>query len=455
MRSRFIIAAQSGVVIGLLGLTVYQARQLREAHRQMEGAELPAPEMTGSTSARPVRLRLQQLPPIQIRNQTVELDWRTVESEDYATYVANLRRIRCPEETIRDIIRADIDKLFREKRRALQPTGKDWEFWRSPDEAKAGGAGANAEDLEREQILAELEQERRRLLATLLGTSAITAELEELRAEAVHDRALQFLDPAKRETVAAALARYRQAEEEARGLPTPSERQSFLEAAERALEDTFAKSLTPEEREQYELRSSPMADELREQLRGFSSTREEFETLFRLQREGERQASALAAAADDPQRGEKLEALEQEQQQNVRQALGEQRFKEYQRARDPDYQTLYSLALGHQVPTEVAGQVWDMRAAVEVQTDRVRANPLLTVDQKVRALEAIRETTQSSIVDVLGEPLLDAYRQNGGSWLESLTAPIDLGESGIPIIPPPLPPGAEGTPQQAFTPPPP
>src|SRR6267143_1034937 len=32
------------------------------------------------------------------------IDWRAVESPDYRQYLANLRAIGCPEETIRDII---------------------------------------------------------------------------------------------------------------------------------------------------------------------------------------------------------------------------------------------------------------------------------------------------------------------------------------------------------------
>lgn len=47
------------------------------------------------------------------------LDWRSVESEDYRHYIANLRAIGCPEETIADIIRADVNKLFQSRRKAL------------------------------------------------------------------------------------------------------------------------------------------------------------------------------------------------------------------------------------------------------------------------------------------------------------------------------------------------
>ena len=48
-----------------------------------------------------------------------KFDWRLVESEDYRKYIANLRAIGCPEETIRDIITADVNKLYESKRKEL------------------------------------------------------------------------------------------------------------------------------------------------------------------------------------------------------------------------------------------------------------------------------------------------------------------------------------------------
>src|SRR5258708_4357936 len=45
------------------------------------------------------------------------LDWRTVESEDYKKYIANLRVVGCPEKTIRDVIIADVNDLYRQRYR--------------------------------------------------------------------------------------------------------------------------------------------------------------------------------------------------------------------------------------------------------------------------------------------------------------------------------------------------
>lgn len=38
--------------------------------------------------------------------------WGQLESTDYRTYIANLRGIQCPEQTVRDIITADVDEAY-------------------------------------------------------------------------------------------------------------------------------------------------------------------------------------------------------------------------------------------------------------------------------------------------------------------------------------------------------
>src|SRR5262245_56336349 len=41
-----------------------------------------------------------------------QFHWTEVESADYKEYISRLRAVQCPEETIRDIIVADINKLY-------------------------------------------------------------------------------------------------------------------------------------------------------------------------------------------------------------------------------------------------------------------------------------------------------------------------------------------------------
>jgi len=49
--------------------------------------------------------------------------WSQVEASDYPTYIANLRGIGCPEQTVRDIITADVGSLYAQKRMELQARG--------------------------------------------------------------------------------------------------------------------------------------------------------------------------------------------------------------------------------------------------------------------------------------------------------------------------------------------
>ena len=71
--------------------------------------------------------------------------WSQLESTNYRTYMANLRAIGCPEQTIRDIVTADVHALYAMRRNRLPP-------------------GADVHDLGFEEAS---------LLASLLGAEAV------------------------------------------------------------------------------------------------------------------------------------------------------------------------------------------------------------------------------------------------------------------------------------------
>jgi hypothetical protein len=56
--------------------------------------------------------------------------WAQVESSDYRVYLANLRALGCPEQTVRDIIIADVNDLFNGRVKALvdEVSGRFWEL---------------------------------------------------------------------------------------------------------------------------------------------------------------------------------------------------------------------------------------------------------------------------------------------------------------------------------------
>src|ERR1044072_3357657 len=50
--------------------------------------------------------------------------WNELESPDFKTYIANLRSVGCPDETILDLIIAEVEKQFSKRRSALRSTLK-------------------------------------------------------------------------------------------------------------------------------------------------------------------------------------------------------------------------------------------------------------------------------------------------------------------------------------------
>src|SRR2546430_9500546 len=65
---------------------------------------------------------------------TNDFRWAQIESEDYRTYIARLRSIGCPEQTIRDLIIADLDKTLAPRMQSIVPRRKDLKFWQPEDE---------------------------------------------------------------------------------------------------------------------------------------------------------------------------------------------------------------------------------------------------------------------------------------------------------------------------------
>src|ERR1051326_8706101 len=88
--------------------------------------------------------------------------WHQIESPDYPTYIVNLRDIGCPEQTIRDIIIADVNSLYSLKR-ATNLVTSEQEWWKSEPDPKVAA--------EASQKSRALEEERKALLGRLLGTN--------------------------------------------------------------------------------------------------------------------------------------------------------------------------------------------------------------------------------------------------------------------------------------------
>jgi hypothetical protein len=213
------------------------------------------------------------------------------------------------------------------------------------------------------------------------------------------------------------------------------EDQEELKRIQKQKEEAMAKILTPEELEEFNLRSSSTANNLRAQMSGFAPTEDEFRRIFRLQKTFDSDFNQGFDATDDKQM--EIKARAQDEAQNalndeIKKVLGDQRYAEYQRAQSGDYRTLVQMADRFELPAEVAGKVYDMKQEVERQVQKIDANPNLTDEQRQKVLAAIALETDRSVAQAMGDKAFRAYQKTAPQWLQGL--------NNAAVSPPPAPP---------------
>ena len=340
--------------------------------------------------------------------------WQQIESSDYSTYIANLRDIGCPEQTIRDIIIADVNQLF-SRRRATELTTAEQQWWRSEPDSNVVRAAA--------EKLLQLENERRTLLTRLLGVAWETGDLVSLprpsRPGVVLDgatlgslpdetkQAIQDVSRRSQDRMQAYLDAQRSAGKE----PDPA----GLAKLRQQTRDDLARLLSPPALEEFLLRYSQNANDLRSQfgqLRFFNPTPDEFRDVFRATDTLDQRIQLLADATD-PGSVAARKALEAQRDNAIKVALGPKRYEEYHLLHDPVYRDAVETAEEAGTP-EAAGTFYAIKLAALAEQNRIRGDTNLTADQKSVELKRLE--------------------------LEQLQADTVAKGRDLPPEPPPLPP---------------
>jgi hypothetical protein len=254
--------------------------------------------------------------------------WRQIESADYTTYIANLRAVGCPEQTIREIVQADVNKLYNDRKAALYTAAAGpFTYWATDTHLRV----SLAPSAELADQLAQYDRERHALLGQLFGTDPGDNNFVLTEQELERQRRLSFLPQAKQNQLRALEGSYPGIEKQIQVLVDTTAAQADAQELQQLLERYTRKKaelsqlLSPDEYEQYELSTSWTADNLRRRLAGFQPTEEEFRGIFRLWRaQDERLATVYALRQPEPGNQEVFEA--------IRQFLGEERNAQYRQA---------------------------------------------------------------------------------------------------------------------------
>ncbi len=314
--------------------------------------------------------------------------WNQVESDDYPTYVANLREIGCPEQTIRDIIIADVNGLYARKI-ATDIVTPDQQWWRSEPDAEVARAAADK--------LRLLEDDRRALLGRLLGTNWESGDLVNLPRPsrpgiALDGPILGMLSTDAKQSVEDAATRAQQrlqAYLDSQRLlgknPDPAE----LAKLRQQTRTELAGILTPPQLEEYLLRYSQNATNLRSdlgQLKYFSASPDEFRAIFRATDPFDQQLELLVG--NDPNTVLQRNALLQQRESALKLALGADRYDQYVLLHDPAYRDAVQMAQDAGTP-DAAKAIYEVALATALQQATVRANTNLTPAQLAVELKRI------------------------------------------------------------------
>lgn len=331
--------------------------------------------------------------------------------------IQRLRAVGCPEETIQDLVSAEVTRRYAEKSQAI---------WRRTDEDKYWVA-TNQEEMmagsERSKQYAALEKERVALLTDLLGFDPQKRQREESGIPDYRDRQLGFLPTEKREAVQRYLEEFQSKENDHyrrnRGLYDAQERAERKELqAEK--ERGLAALLSPEEFRQWELRSSQMASQLQSEITTMSLTQPQYETLFSLRKQAGDSLYLWGDQANDSEARERSEQAKRQLVADIKASLGDDVAKEWELSRTPFYSELFRMAKAENLPADTARKVFGYKEQAEAMAKQVRAMTDLPREQQQQKLAALRTETENAMKAVLGEQLYDRYKPRA-YWLNSIS----------------------------------
>ena len=393
MNLRPLLVASVGLNFVLLGWTAYR------------WANAPKPIVI------PVRIiRTNTIVRVSARTITVRepapapepLDWQRIESTDYRQFIANLRNIKCPEETVRDLISAELAKTFAKKFQELAPgtqRGIPGSYWQTDGESDRLGAAAL------EKLRREVRSEHRAVLEELLGTTA-SAFIPTLPLEwQSHGEAelLRFLPSEKAALVAALRERHAQT------LGASPDVTSKLD-------NELNHLLSPRERYQYDLWFSETATSLRQQLKGFTPTEKEFLALYELNRalktSEERRGDTLAQHAAPSPDSLLLDS--------AKQILSKERFLDFQRSQEPQFQDMLALATEMQAPPGAALKLAEIQTAAQEEMDRLLQAPGIDTQEFESSARVIHGETERAVLEALGKTSVKDLGKSYPRWLQNL-----------------------------------
>ena len=410
MKSGHYLSISLCLNLALFGaLAILTTRRAQEAARESVSAEPPITEPVAEApflSSTPDAV-------VELARSAWTFQWAQVASENYPQYIDNLRAIGCPETTIRDIIRAEVDDLFSRRVKDLVDTVQNrfWDLLVSRQEF---------EDMveEKHKQLNDLDDEREILLKELLGRAGTREgyrrEDAGFEREVDQRRLLDYLPPDKVAALLGVDARFEHARLELSDLDPPLEQKELQariqELREHQSQDREAR-LSPEELAEYRLRTSK-ASELRFHLDAFEITEAEMREVVAI--EQKRSQNKPGTEGTQPA------VPEQDPDAQLKALLGEERFAGYRLAQDNRFQEFHQVSQRLQLPESAASDACAIREAAEQAVRALKADSSLSAEARREQLGSLAHETRQALMSTIGTMGMSLYESRWGQWLTAL-----------------------------------
>jgi hypothetical protein len=326
--------------------------------------------------------------------------WQDVETDAYRSYIESLRAVGCPDDKIRTIVVADVNELF-DKRRLQEAVRHDIQWWRP-----------EAQNLAIVNILQErgraLEEQRAALIAKLLGEEAATQE----KSDTLLWSSVQLTGPVLgalapdvhnevQDICARSMERHQNYFWTRVNDGQPMNQVEMAKLREQTRSD-LRKILNDDQVEEFVLRYSHNASRLREELRGFEPTPDEFRKIFRAIDPLEHQMQ-LEYGGPEAMSEKQRERFDGQRNEAIREALSPERYQAFLLTKDPLYRQAQMVALQYGAPPKAVLPLYKMTKLNESKRQEIINDANLTPQQKSEALNAMNLEQQRHIQRIVTE----------------------------------------------------
>jgi len=329
-----------------------------------------------------------------------KFSWQDVEGDAYRTYIESLRAVGCPDNKIRTIVVADVNELF-DKRRLQEAVRHDIQWWRP-----------EAQNLAVVNVLQErgrvLEEQRAALIAKLLGEEAATQE----KSDTLLWSSVQLTGPVLgalapdvhnevQDICARSMERHQNYFWTRVNEGQPMNQIEMAKLREQTRSD-LRKVLNDDQVEEFVLRYSHNASRLREELRGFEPTPDEFRKIFRAIDPLEHQMQ-LEFGGPEAMSEKQRERFDGQRNEAIREALSPERYQAFLLTKDPLYRQAQMVALQYGAPPKAILPLYKMTKLNESRRQEIMNDAKLTPQQKSEALNAMNLEQQRHIQRIVTE----------------------------------------------------